>query len=106
MRAQRQISGPISIFRKEALRGEVSRAAAQFRILAGRYAREKAPPKGQEALASANFNYLKQIASDVAAFRCEMSSFRASIEAQHQAIMAFNQELLSSLVSFLSLSLC
>ena len=86
-------------FHQEALKGKVVRAAARLDVLAARIKRAEAPPKGQEALASANFQNLKQTASDVAALRCELSSVRASLEASSQANLAFHQELLSALVS-------
>ena len=102
LRAQRELALPVSVFRREALRGRIVGAAAQFRVLAGRYAREEAPPKGQEALAAANFQNNKSAVAELAAIRCDISSVRASVEAMSQAQVAFNQELLSALVSFSS----
>ena len=69
-------------------------------MLAVRIKRAEAPPKGQEALAAANFQNLKQTAADVAAVRSGLSSVRASLEAIRQGQEAFTQELLSALVSF------
>jgi hypothetical protein len=100
LRAQRKLAQPVSVFRREALRGRIVGAAARFRVLAGRYAREEAPPKGPEALAAANFLNNKSAVAELAAIRCDISSLRASVEAMSQAQVAFNQELLSALVSF------
>ena len=100
LRAQRELALPVSVFRREALRGRIVGAAARFRVLAGRYAREEAPPKGPEALAAANFLNNKSAVAELAAIRCDISSLRASVEAMSQAQVAFNQELLSALVSF------
>jgi hypothetical protein len=84
----------------EGLRARVVRAAALMKTRAGRLAREAAPPKGQEALAAANFHNLKTAAAELSAIRQEFSSFRASFEASQQANKAFHAELLSALVSF------
>ena len=67
--------------------------------------REEAPPKGQDALAAANFQFQRTTASDLAAVRGDISAVRASLEAMSQAQVAFNQELLSALVSFSFFSL-
>jgi hypothetical protein len=100
LRAQRELADTSSVLRREALRGKIVGAAAQFRVLAGRYAREEAPPKGQGALAAANFQNNKSAAAELTAIRCDISAVRASVEAMSQAQLAFNEELLSALVSF------
>ena len=100
LRAQRKLAQPVSVFRREALRGRIVGAAAQFRVLAGRYAREEAPLKGQEALAAANFQHNKSAVAELAAIRQEFSLFRASFEAEAQANRALGESLLSALVSF------
>jgi hypothetical protein len=105
LRAQRELASSLSVLRQETLRGTIVGAAAQFRVLAGRYAREEAPPKGKEALAVATFQYQKAAASDLAAIHCDVAAIRASIEAMSQAQVASSQELLSTLVSFPFLSL-
>ena len=87
------MAGPVSVFRREALRCKVVTVAVDIRVRSGLLARKEAPLKGQEALAAANFKHLKQVASD-------LSFVRASMEAEHQANKAFRQELLSALVSF------
>jgi hypothetical protein len=50
-------------------------------------------------LAAANFQLHQAAASDLAAVRGDISAVRASFEAFSQAQVAFNQELLSALVS-------
>ena len=100
LRAQRELADTGSVLRREALRGKIVGAAAQFRVLAGRYAREEAPPKGPEALAAANFQNNKSAVAELAAIRQEFSLFRASFEAEAQANRALGESLLSALVSF------
>jgi hypothetical protein len=107
LRAQRELARPVSVFCRETLRGKIVGAAAQFRVLAGCYAYEEAPPKGQEALAAANFQSNKSTAAELAAIRQEFSLFRASFEAEAkanraeaQANRALGESLLSALVSF------
>jgi hypothetical protein len=100
LRAQHKLAQPVSVFRREALRGRIVGAAAQFRVLAGCYACEEAPPKGQEALAAANFQNNKSAAAELTAIRCDISAVWASVEAMSQAQFAFNKELLFTLVSF------
>ena len=106
LRAQRELARPVSVFCRETLRGKIVGAVAQFRVLAGRYAREEAPLKGQEALAAANFQSNKSAAAELAAIRQEFSLFRASFEAEAkanraeaQANRALGESLLSALVS-------
>ena len=81
LRAQRELASSSSVLRQETLRGIIIVAAAQFRVLAGHYAREEAPPKGKKALAAATFQYQKAAASNLAAIRCDVAAIWASIEA-------------------------
>jgi hypothetical protein len=56
-------------------------------------------------LAAANFQFQRTAASDLAAIRGDISAVQASLEVFSQAQVAFNQELLSALVSFSFFSL-
>ena len=88
LQLQGELSGLISFFRREALRGKICRAAAHLGKLAVCLACEEAPPKGQEALAVANFQNIKAATADLAAIRSELSSFRASFEALNVTLLA------------------
>jgi NAD(P)-dependent dehydrogenase (short-subunit alcohol dehydrogenase family) len=88
LQLQGELSRPIYLFRRESLRGKICRAAARLGKLAVCLAREEAPPKGQEALAAANFQNIKAAAADLAAIWSELSSFRASFEALNATLLA------------------
>jgi hypothetical protein len=100
LRLQHELEGSCSEEQEEALRGRIVRASAQIGGRAGRIAREEAPPKGQDALAAANYSNAKNSAADLAAILGELSEFRASFEAEAKANRALGREILGALVSF------
>jgi hypothetical protein len=94
LRFQRELAESGSVFRQEALRGKIVRAAAHIEEVAVCLASEETSPKGLEALALATFQVQTATAADLSTIRRELEASRA-----------LSQEILSALVSFSVFSL-
>lgn len=105
MGLQLELDGGPSEVRREALLGKIARAAARLRVRAGRVAREEAPPRGQDALAAANYRNHCRMADDMAAVRASVETVERRQLVIGRKQLVLGRQLLVALVSAISCGL-